>query len=280
MRKFVHDIRDFFLQDFSILASSKNRWILIISCALFSTFFLVFYNPLDVDSYKINTVIGSIISVRSAGIVGALVLILTQFGLKKALNVRDQNVAQFISWFALELVIISIVIYLFFGERGLPVLPEFFVTFEKTISLSIIPYTLSCLLIALLYYRNPSRTPNSSSNVFAFLTLTDENGKEILTLKSEDLIYLKSEDNYVRVTYTHNGTVEQKLIRNNLKSLSTVLDSPDIIRIHRSYMVNKPNINSIMHNGRKVLIRMNHINDQQLPVSSSYKSNLRAHMSN
>ena len=71
-----------------------------------------------------------------------------------------------------------------------------------------------------------------------------------------------------------------KLIRNNLKSLSLALDNPDILRIHRSYMINRPNINSVTRDGRKMVIHMNHIQDQSIPVSSSYKTDLETALGN
>ncbi len=279
MKISIKNFIDFTRQDFPILDDNKSKWILILFCAFFATLFLIIYNPLNVIGFKINTQLGNLLSIKSAGVIGALVLIITQFYLRPIVGVRRHSILSFSLWLLLELSILSMVFYVIYGERGQPFWHELYLTVESTVMLAIFPYSIGCILIAL-YRTKRNKQQDQKPAILEFVTLQDENGKDVLTVRSSDLIYLKAEDNYVQVTYLQNGSIEKKLIRNNLKTLEINLNNPNLIRIHRSYMINRPNINSIDREGRKIVVQMNYVQDTRLPVSSSYKPMLESSISN
>ena len=101
--------------------------------------------------------------------------------------------------------------------------------------------------------------------------LKDENGKVVLTLNAEDVIFLTAEDNYTSVSYFQNGILEKKLIRTSLKRIEQELPQKDFIRIHRSYMINLKNINSVIREKGKLQIQMNFAPDTSLAVSTTYR---------
>ena len=273
------NITGFLNQEFPVLDDRSSRWFLVFFCAVFTTIFLIVYNPLNVNEYIVNTRIGTLLSIHSAGFIGAAVLIITQFVFRPLIGLSKHTVLTFSLWLVIELLAISYVLFLIYGEIGQPFWSEVFTTIEKTVMLAIFPYSLACLLLSLYQARQKNIQPTQIPIIREFVTLKDENGKDILTLKSSDLIYLKAENNYVSATYLKNGQIEKTLIRNNLKSLENNLNNPNLLRIHRSYMINKPNINSINRKGRHMVIQMNHVEDTTLPVSSSYKTAIESKMS-
>ncbi|MEM6643606.1 MAG: LytTR family DNA-binding domain-containing protein [Bacteroidota bacterium] len=101
-----------------------------------------------------------------------------------------------------------------------------------------------------------------------FITIISSNTKEQLQLKPENLLYVKSADNYVEIVHKVNGIVNRRLIRKKLKSLEKELAAKNTLRkCHRSYLVNPNNIEQI----NKTTTRMELIiNGEAIPISKNY----------
>lgn len=82
-------------------------------------------------------------------------------------------------------------------------------------------------------------------------------------VKTEDILYLESDNNYVNV-YTAKSKM---LVRNTLPDYLELLNSKLFYRIHRSYAVNVHHIQSI--NSEFLLV-----NNTELPLSKTYRDNL------
>ena len=102
------------------------------------------------------------------------------------------------------------------------------------------------------------------------LTINDENGKPVLSMPGSNLIYVKSEDNYVAVIYTAGDKLKKALIRSTLKKLENYLASDNIIRTHRSFMINMQNIGEVKRTSRGFMIKMKQVNEK-IPVSPNYR---------
>ena len=87
-------------------------------------------------------------------------------------------------------------------------------------------------------------------------------------------MYLESVDNYVSVFYRDSDQVKKQLLRTNLKKLeSQFLDSEEIMRCHRSYIVNLKNIKTVDGNSRGLQLHFNNLEDS-IPVSRKYVKNI------
>jgi len=62
--------------------------------------------------------------------------------------------------------------------------------------------------------------------------------RETLSLQSDDILYIEAQDNYSRVVWTEGKNRKEKLLRITLKNLEEQLSGTDILRCHRSYLVN------------------------------------------
>lgn len=71
----------------------------------------------------------------------------------------------------------------------------------------------------------------------AHITLRGENKHETITLLKQELLFLRSADNYVEVFLLKNRSVERLMLRIALSRLAAQLDTPDFIQTHRSYIV-------------------------------------------
>jgi hypothetical protein len=248
---------------------------LVILCAIISSLFIWVYNPLNIDSFYINTRIGDIISVKWAGVIGSATLIFTEMLLRPFFKLDRHTRGSLVLWAVFELVLISIVIYLCFGERGRPLWEEFLLTSKFTFILSIVPYTISCLLILIWQQQKESQPKQvEKSTMLSLLTFRDENDRNPFLINPSDILYLKADDNYVQVFFINGEKIEKRLIRNRLKAIEEQLENSPLIRIHRSFMINQNKIRYIDQSRGKITISLFNLPAQVFPVSPSYRSSV------
>ena len=140
---------------FTLLDSKGDKLFLIIFCGIFATFFINFYQPLNISTWSHDSTVGNFLTIWTAGIIGALVLSITQFILRPLANLKTFNIGWFILWVLFEFFLIAILMFILYGESVFPFWKEFFLVFRYTISLTIIPYFLACLIIAVRKLSNP-----------------------------------------------------------------------------------------------------------------------------
>lgn len=110
------------------------------------------------------------------------------------------------------------------------------------------------------------KTKNHEDNYILFQS---ENGKDNLKTRMRDFLYAKSSENYITILYLSNKQPKKHLIRKRLKVLELELYSiPEIVRSHRSYLVNRLNIRSIKQSKTKLGIE---IGSDIIPISKQYK---------
>ena len=66
----------------------------------------------------------------------------------------------------------------------------------------------------------------------------DDKGILKFSIKKENLLYLESAENYVNICYLNKGKISKYLLRDTLKKIEESFAGTEIIRCHRSYMVN------------------------------------------
>lgn len=62
--------------------------------------------------------------------------------------------------------------------------------------------------------------------------------QEKLGLHMDQILYIEAEDNYSRIVWKEDNTRREKVLRTTLKNLENQLSGTDIIRCHRSYLIN------------------------------------------
>lgn len=103
------------------------------------------------------------------------------------------------------------------------------------------------------------------------LTFRSENGKHQLELREENLLFIKSEDNYVEIHYHSNAQIKHELMRNSLKEISNQNPSfKNLVRCHRSYLVNTKRIQQKLSVKGKMELDLGF--GVMVPVSSKYNA--------
>lgn len=102
------------------------------------------------------------------------------------------------------------------------------------------------------------------------ISFRSEAGSEKLDLGLDNVMMIKSADNYVDIYYKEDEQVKHKLIRNTLKNIQKLLsDYHDFVRCHRSCIVNSTyilNMTNSYKGHRLIMLDM----EEEIPVSRQY----------
>lgn len=98
----------------------------------------------------------------------------------------------------------------------------------------------------------------------------DEKGDLKLIVRPDMLFYLEAADNYVQIHYMNAGKMEKILIRNTLKNIEWHFRDMNLVRCHRSYIVNLDNVKVLKRSDGDVMIDFGNEKIAQIPVSRSY----------
>ncbi|MDR1273929.1 MAG: LytTR family transcriptional regulator [Odoribacteraceae bacterium] len=102
------------------------------------------------------------------------------------------------------------------------------------------------------------------------LSFRDEKGDERLSVSRPALLYLESSDNYVVISYLNKGAVTRFLLRNTLKALEAPLAPHDVLRCHRSFMVNLEHVKVIRRDKEGISLELGVEKVPDIPVSKTY----------
>lgn len=97
-----------------------------------------------------------------------------------------------------------------------------------------------------------------------------ENKTDYFQVLTEQLILIKSASNYVEVVYRQNDKVHKKLIRNTMQKIEKLFAPyPEMIRCHRSFIVNKNYIQKVERGPNGLVLFMSDY-PQEIHTSRQY----------
>ena len=145
-----------------------------------------------------------------------------------------------------------------------------------------VPYTVTDLVILLKDTQQrlmltKSDTVESDDEVMPehteIINLMDNNGNLKLSVKLDNLYYIKAEDNYINVFYQRSGAIASYMLRCKMKTIEdNCLDSSSLMRCHRSYIVNIKKV-SVLHNEADgFVIDFEREGLESIPVSKTYSA--------
>ena len=265
-----------------ILETAGEKWVFVILSGLFSIFFINVFVPFNMNQWwPVSQPWLNLLVLSGYALLGVVILLVSQFFLRPRFGPRHYQLWSFLLWALFELVLISIVISLVYEvllRNRIQLLSDFVSDILLTVRyVGLVMCILYCIAIPIMISRRhmakvtalqKSLSQHEQDN--RLLTINDENGKPVLSMPGSNLIYVKSEDNYVAVIYTAGDKIKKALIRSTLKKLENYLASDNIIRTHRSFMINMQNIGEVKRVSRGFMIKMKHVNEK-IPVSPNYR---------
>jgi len=97
---------------------------------------------------------------------------------------------------------------------------------------------------------------------------------EIFKIDVNDLLYLKSDQNYISIHYIKEGELKNHLLRISLINALKQITAESIFRCHRSYAVNINCIEKITGNAQSLKLELTH--NSIVPVSRSFVKEFKA----
>ncbi len=101
------------------------------------------------------------------------------------------------------------------------------------------------------------------------ITFTAENEKDALTLAVDDLLFIESADNYSEIVFLQNEKTKKTLLRGSLSRFEEQAHHPDVVRCHRSYVVNLGQVENISGNAQGYRLQLKNW-ASPIPVARRY----------
>lgn len=271
-------VKAFLESRFSLLNTAVNKIIFIGLVTVISFLFMYTFVPFNINKWYDggSFTLLKVFSVFSFA--GSLTLLFTQFGLRNWLRLQQLTYGQYFFFFIGEILLLT------FGIMGcdwlLDTHPEFsirnyFDTFSYAILIAIPPYAISLLvLFGAEQYKRAQHLAVAATEVKPLsdnLLIGDENGKIVLTLHPNNLLFFKSEDNYVDVYYLMGGEVKTELVRTTLKKMEATCNYSGLVRVHRSYTINIKTVSSSKKTQKGYMLQFDPLPGIQVPVSASHQ---------
>ena len=224
-----------------------------------------------------------------------MVLIISKFYLYRYGNEHQMTYLQYIGWNLVEAVVICI-IYTFCtyeGDKygiidiGVSSYDRIFLNSLAVIVSTLgVPYVVVGLYFALEDKNNTIRLMNLGNVVGDInvaprrdkrITLFDNSGVLKFSVDQNNLIYIESDDNYVKVWYLDSsGGMKQYMLRCRLKTIEESFTDSDLVRCHRKYIVNISKVHTLTSEKEGYFLDLEIDSVAPIPVSKSYEESVLA----
>jgi hypothetical protein len=270
MKRMLREIPDY-LKDKSTIISQ------VMFVSIFALVFINIYSPFNASSwFEVGRI--EFFFYSSAFILsGMLIIVLSKLIFVLLAGRVRFTYLLFGLWNLLEIVLLAVaylVVDLYLLKSGAELVERFIGLLFITLLVLAIPYSLSWLWLSLKDKR--SKLENLTLNTSLefrerqMVSFRDETEKLRFSIKSRDILYVESTDNYVTVHTNEDGKLKKVMLRNTMKRLEKELEGTLIHRCHRSYMVNFENIKLVKLISANLYIFMDFPEEIRIPVSKSY----------
>ena len=270
MKMIFKEISDY-LKDKNTLIT-QVMWV-----SIFALIFINIYSPFNASSWFEGGRIEFFFYSSALILSGMLVIVLSKMIFVRLARKVRLNSLWFGIWNLMEVLLLAaayLVVDLLLLKSGAELVERFISLLFITLLVLAIPYSLSWLWLSLKDKRTKleNLTQNTSREFMErqMITFRDETEKMRFSIKSSDILFVESTDNYVTVHTNVEGKLKKVMLRNTMKRLEKELEGTLIQRCHRSYMVNFENIKQVKLISTNLYIYLDFPEEIRLPVSKSY----------
>jgi len=255
-------------QKYPFDSSLKHHFIIALGLALWIFIFLYFTEPLDVNEFGSTE---KLIYLPLYGLLGATCYSLFLPIQRYLYYKNDKN------WYV-KTKLLFLIIFVFVAIIAARLFYLYVVQPDRN------PYSLQYHLTGIILPALATILPIIIFGRFAFgkyknkqteakkIEIKGEGNYEGLRLYFNDIICIKSSDNYVEVFYKSNGEIKKSLIRNKLSAVAD--EFPSLLRTHRSYLINPFHFLQWKTEKSKLFVLLFH--HIEVPVSRTYQNDVKA----
>lgn len=265
----------------SYLTEKGNIVRLIILTAAFALVFINIYAPFGVETWY-NVTKWELLAYSSLVILtGVLVVVISRILMYWLSKKSSLLLYQYLLWILGEVFLMAIFYTLFekLYLKDIRFIGDIFKASAKNTALVILlPYSVLWLYFSWrekkIQLTRLTENPPASDLSKNMIPFYDEKGELRFSVKLENLIYIESADNYVNIYYLDKDKTTRFTLRNTIKRLEELLKGTEIIRCHRSYMVNFEKVKILRKDKEELKLELDVINAIDLPVSKTYIENV------
>lgn len=259
------------------LNEKKNIVRLILFTSLFALVFINLYSPFGADRWFNLSDLEFFTYSSLTILAGVLVVVVSRMIMYRFCKRHVINIWQYLLWIFAEVLFMAL-FYALFEKLLLKDLREFTdlvkVSSRHTALILLLPYS-----VLWLYFSWKDREEQIdrladiqafSSNSRDMIPFYDDKGILKFSLKKENLLYLEAAENYVDICYLNKGKVSKYLLRDTLKKVEDSFAGTEIIRCHRSYMVNFEKVKVIRKDKDGLKLELDNPSVIDIPVSKTY----------
>ena len=249
---------------------------LVLFTAFFDLIFINIYKPFSsltwypVSEFKFF-LFSSLVILTGVLVVAISRVIMYYYTKKRSINYLEYGI-----WIVSEIFFMSLfyTIYSVSLKKEADILEVFSESAENTTLVLLLPYA-----ILMLYFswrdkeqklRMIEENKGDAIGGASVISFRDEEGELRLSIKHSNLLYIESADNYVRVWYLNKGVVTKFMLRNTLKAMEEAFEGTNVLRCHRSYMVNFEQVKVIRREKDGVYLEFDVEKVPDIPISKTY----------
>ncbi|MDD3280800.1 MAG: LytTR family transcriptional regulator DNA-binding domain-containing protein [Bacteroidales bacterium] len=195
-------------------------------------------------------------------------------------------------WLLGEILAISIVCTLFawfIHPRNADYFQILPYTLQYTTLVLFLPYIISWLFFEL-KYKNMALEhvkKNGGKSIMkpkveesGLINFTDDKGNLKLSVNLDNLFYIEAADNYVKICYINKEKVSHFILRNSLKNIEDSFSDINLIRCHRSFIINFLKVKVMRREKDGLYIEMDSKSLPDIPISKTYAKKVMELFSN
>lgn len=258
--------------------------------ALFALVFLNIYIPFSETAwFSLGDSMMFLLTLVFAS-VSILILIVSRLLMYRIKNIFEHTYISYITWCVLEVAAIC-AFYTWltmdfiapYGESAMTVFGRSFLYGAIALGL---PYLVSGMYFSIIDKNNTIRMLNYDNVVSDEpikpetnkITLFDNSGALKLSLSPENLYYIESDDNYIKVWYSDNrGEIKQYMLRCRLKTVEESFKGSGLVRCHRKYIVNIKKVKVLRKESDGYVLDLDNEAIPVLPVTKTYTDTVLSH---
>lgn len=221
-----------------------------------------------------------------------LILICSRMLMYRSRTVFEMTYLSYILWCLLEISFISGFYTWFTTDIIVPQTGDEWLLFIKSFKNALIalgiPFLISGMYFAIIEKNNTIRLMNYENVVTdepprpdsqkQKITLFDNSGALKLSLNPDNLYYIESDDNYIKVWYTDSkGELKQYMLRCRLKTVEESFKGSPLVRCHRKYIVNISKVSMLRKESDGYVLDLENEEIPPISVTKTYTDTVLSH---
>lgn len=274
----------------SFIYKKKNQIMMVLFVPLFALAFILIYQPLDFNQLdeKVlpwlnlspnlkNHILSFCIVLIGMAVAAISRAIMTAYTKRRAISYQT-----YIIWVACEIVIMTLIytiVSVITSDVEDPT-SIFYNTLIKTILILLIPYVMTYVYLIwqerVRELKTIRKRLEEDENILqkAYIQIFDEKGKMQLSVRREHLLVIESADNYVCVWYMNGDAIRKMMVRTTLKQVAEQLAESNILRCHRSYIINLDRVRVLRREKEGIFVEFGIEGLPDIPISKTYAENI------